>query len=95
MRGGHDFYLGPDGGHIIPVHSEIGRQMRRYVDYLVRWHGSGDLLPVYLEDIVYNFYMQKEVATIGRAKPAAKVREQTPVERSSKSGNGSGRAKGL
>ena len=67
--------------------------MRRYFDYLVRWHGSGDILPVYLEGNVYNFYMQKEVATIEQAKPAMKIGEQTPVERSSSSGNGSGRAR--
>ena len=88
VKGGHDFYLGADGGHIIPLHSEIGKKMRDYFDYLVRWYGAGDLLPVYLEGNVYNFYMQREVVTVEEEE------QQTSAERSSSSGNGSGRATG-
>ena len=91
VKGGHDFYLGADGGHIIPLHSEIGKKMRDYFDYLLKWYGADDLLPVYLEGNVYKFYMQREVDS--RDESAVEEEErQTSAERTSSSGNGSGRA---
>ena len=36
-KGRQDFYLGHDGGHMIPIHSNIGQGMRLHFEKLVNW----------------------------------------------------------
>ena len=45
-----DFYLGHDGGYMIPIHSKMGQGMRIYFEKQVNWHGKNELVPVHLEN---------------------------------------------
>ena len=47
-KGRQDFYLGHDGGYMIPMHSKIGQGMRTHLEKLVHRHGKNELIPVYL-----------------------------------------------
>ena len=60
-KGQQDFHLGSDGGFVIPVHSTIGQEMRVHFERLVNWYGRKHLIPVYIEDNIFNFYLSKEV----------------------------------
>ena len=61
-KGRRDFYLdGHDGGYVIPIHSKIGKGMRIRFEKLVNWHGKNELIPVYLENNIFNFYWNREV----------------------------------
>ena len=62
-KGRQDFYLGHDGGYVIPIHSKIGQGMRIHFEklVLVNWHGKNELVPVYLENNICNFYLNREV----------------------------------
>ena len=44
-KGRQDFYLGHDGGYMIPIHSKIGQGMRIHVEKFVNWHGKNELIP--------------------------------------------------
>ena len=59
-RGGMDFYLGSDGGYAIPRSSEIGWRMRAYFDRMLAKFSASGLLPVYVENGVYNYYLLKK-----------------------------------
>ena len=48
-KGRPDFYLGHDGGNMIPIHRKIGQGMRIRFEKLVNWHGKNELIRVYLE----------------------------------------------
>ena len=54
-KGRRDFYLGYDGGYMIPTHSKIGQGMRIHFEKLVNWHGKNELIPVYLEKQHFQF----------------------------------------
>ena len=104
-KGRQDFFLSSDGGWIIPRDSKIGWEIRKFIDQCVKWYGSDDLLPLYLEDNVYNFYMKKEaskgeetieakslVKETASSSASTMVRSSasTSASSSSSSGNGSG-----
>ena len=55
-KGRQDFYLGHDGGYMIPIHSKIGQGIRIHFEKLVKWHGKNELIPVFLENNIFNFY---------------------------------------
>ena len=50
-----------DGGYMIPIHSKIGQGMRNHFEKLVNWHGKNELIQVYLENNIFNFYLSREV----------------------------------
>ena len=54
-KGRQDFYLGHDGGHMTPIHHTIGQGMRMHFDKMVSWYEKNELIPVYLEDNIFNF----------------------------------------
>ena len=60
-KGRQDDHLGHDGGYMIPIHSRIGQGMRIHFEKLVKWHGKNELNPVYLENNIFNFYLNREV----------------------------------
>ena len=60
-KGQQDFYLGRDGGYMIPIHSKIGQGMRTHFEKLVNWHGKNELIPVYFENNIFSFYQNREV----------------------------------
>ena len=44
-----------------PIHSKIGQGMRLYFEKLVNWHGKNEFIPAYLENNIFNFYLNREV----------------------------------
>ena len=68
-----DIYLGSDGGYI--VGKSIKDKLRKAFDAIVAKEGYQDLVPVYRENGVYNFYVQ--VATMADA--PMEVAAQTPA----------------
>ena len=60
-KGRQDFYLGHDGGYMILIHSKIGQRMRIHFEKLVNWYAKNELIPVYLENNIFNFYLNREV----------------------------------
>ena len=80
--GRQDLYLGHDGGYMIPIHSKIGQRMRIHFGKLVNWYGKNELIPVYLDNNTFNFYLNREV----------KSTETNNVNNAQQSGNECGRA---
>ena len=60
-RGHRDFYLGSDGGFVVPEQSNIGQEMRVHIERLASWDGGKQLIPVCIEDNIFKFYPSKEV----------------------------------
>ena len=60
-KGRQDFYLGLDGGYMIPSHSKDGQGMRIHLVKLVNWHGKDELIPIYFAHNIFNFYLNREV----------------------------------
>ena len=60
-KGRQDFYLGHDGGYMILIRSKFGQGMRIHFEKLVNRDGNNELIPVYLENNIFNFYLNREV----------------------------------
>ena len=88
--GKQDFYLGYDGGYMIPFYSKIGQGMRNHFEKLVSWYGKNELMPIYLENNVFNFYLNREIQPTENNN----VNNNVTAENSSfqQSGNGDRRA---
>ena len=56
-----DFHVGHNGGYLIPIHSKIRQEMRIHFEKSLNEYGMKDLIPVYLEKDVLNFYLNREV----------------------------------
>ena len=89
-KGRQDFYLGHDGGYMIPIHGKIGRGMRIHFEKLVSWFRKNELFVVYLENKNFNFYLNREVksAETNNVNDA----DHFLAKNSQQSGNGDGRA---
>ena len=46
---------------MIPICSKTGQGMIIHFVKLVNWHGKNELIPVYLENNILNFYLNREV----------------------------------
>ena len=79
IKGRQDFYLGHDGGYMIPIDSKIGQGMKLI---LRNWHGKNELIPVFLENNILNFHLSREV----------KSTETNNVNNDQQSGHEHGRA---
>ena len=58
-KGRHDFYLGHDGRYMILFHHNQG--MRLHFENVVNWNGKNELIPVFHENDIFNFYLNREV----------------------------------
>ena len=67
---------------MIPIHSNKGQGMRINSKKLVDRHGENELIPVSLENKIFNFYLNREV----------KWTENYQAKDCQLSGNGDGRA---
>ena len=67
---------------MVLVHSKTGKAIRIHFERLVSWYGRPQLILVYIEDNIFNFYLSKEV----------KSTETNNVNISQQSGNEYGRA---
>ena len=56
--------------------------MRNHFEKLVSWYGKNELIPVYLENNIFNFYLNREVQST----------ETNNVNNAQQSGNEYGRA---
>ena len=45
---------------MVLVQSKTGKAMRIHFERMVSWYGRPQLIPVYIEDIIFNFYLSKE-----------------------------------
>ena len=60
-KGRQDLYLGHDSEYMIPIHSKIGQGIRIHFEKSVNCFGKNELIPVYLENNIFNFYLNREV----------------------------------
>ena len=67
---------------MIPIHSKFGQGMRYYFEKLVSCCGKDELVPVYLENNIVHFYLNREV----------KSTETNNLNNAQQSGNEYGRA---
>ena len=56
----HDCVLFSDGGYLIPKSGVIATGMRKELDRLIKAHGDHELLPIYREGNLYNFYLKRK-----------------------------------
>ena len=76
---------------MIPIHSRIGQGMRFHFEKLVViWHGKNELILVYLENNIFNFYLNREVKSIETNN--VNDADHDPTKNCQQSGNGDGRA---
>ena len=85
-KGRQDFYLGHGGGYTIPIHSNIVQVMRIHFEKLLNWHGKNELIPVNIENHIFNFFLSREV----RSTETNNVNDADPflTKNSQQSGNG-------
>ena len=88
--GRQDFYLGHDGGYMIPIHSKIGQGMRIHFEKRVNWCGKNELIPVYLENNIFNFYLNREMKSTETNN--VNDADHCLAKNCQQSGNGDGRA---
>ena len=89
-EGQQDFHLGHDGGYMIPHHRKICQGMRAHLQKLVNWHGKNELILVYFENNIFNFYLNREVKSTETNK--ANDVDHCLAKNCQQSGNGDGRA---
>ena len=75
---------------MIPIHSKIGQGMRIHFEKLVNWHGKNEHIPVYLENNIFNFYLNREV--LSTETNNLNDADHHLAKNSQQSGNGDGRA---
>ena len=75
---------------MIPIDSKIGQEMRYHFEKLVNWYGKNELIPVYLENNIFNFYMNREVKSTESNN--VNDADHYPSKNCQQSGNGDGRA---
>ena len=75
---------------MIPIHSKIGQGMRVHFEKLLKRYGKKELIPVYLENIISNFYLNREVNSTKTNN--VKEADHCLMQNSQQSGNGDGRA---
>ena len=75
---------------MIPIHSKTGQEMRIHFETLVNGYGKNELIPIYLENNTFNFYLNREVksAETNNVNDA----DHYLAENSHQSGNVDGRA---
>ena len=77
---GYDGWVGSDGGYLMPRAGKIADGLRQEFARLVKKHGKADLLPLYLEQGVFNFYLQDdagsaELAPLDQPPPSGNPRQ--------------------
>ena len=89
-KGRQNFHFGHDGGYMIPSHSKIGLGMRIQFEKLVNWYEKNELIPVFLENNIFNFYLNREV----KSTESNNMNDayHCPTKNYQQSGNGDGRA---
>ena len=75
---------------MIPIHSNIGQGRRVHFGKLVNWYGKNELILVYLENNIFNFYLNREVKS--RETNNANDADHCLAKNCQQSGNGDGRA---
>ena len=58
-NGLQDFYFGHDGGYMIHVYIKIGQEMRHHFRKTVNWYGKNELIPIFNEKNISNFYLNR------------------------------------
>ena len=71
---GHDSFIWHNGGALVPKHHPVAVGMRRAFNELTKYYGKEEILPLYREGQLYNFYVKQSgkpvsVAGIDRKSP--------------------------
>ena len=95
-NGNMDLFMGDHGGWAIPRDSRVGKHLRKAMSEILSKYGHDELIRLYHEDGVYNFYVQQEIVGHHEQKQEDASSEATKDanERSKKAirlGNGLGR----
>ena len=53
-------WLGSDGGYVLPTRGPIAKELNTMLEKLLLKYGYGGLIPLYVENGVYNYYLQLE-----------------------------------
>lgn len=83
------------GGNIIPRSSAIGKELLNYYYALLEKIGTGGLIPLWEEDGVYNFYLERDAQaspSSGGTTPATSHQGPTPMDVSANERAGSASA---
>ena len=75
---------------MIPIHSKIGQGMTIHFEKLVNPHGKNELIPVHLENNIFNFYLNRDVKSTETNN--VNDADHCPAKNCQQSGNGDGRA---
>ena len=75
---------------MIAICSKIGQEMRNHFEKLVNWYGKNELIPVSLENNIFNFYLNSEVKSTETNN--VNDADHYPTKNCPQSGNGDGRA---
>ena len=67
----HMSLLEADGGYVIPISSKVGKELREAYKKTQAKYGTHKLLPVWVENGVYNFYLKDVKSTSGAAQQVA------------------------
>ena len=75
---------------MIPNHGKIGQGMRIHFEKLVNRDGKNELIPVYLENNIFNFHLNREVKSTETNN--VNDADHCLAKNCRQSGNGDGRA---
>ena len=75
---------------MIPIHSKIDQGLRTHFEKLVNWYGKNELIPVFLENNIFNIYLNREAKSTETKN--VKDADHYLAKTSQQSGNGDGRA---
>ena len=60
-KGRQDFHLGHNWFHDPDSQQNWSGNERTHFEKLINWHGKNELIPVYLENNIFDFYLKREV----------------------------------
>ena len=75
---------------MIAIQSKIGQGMRMQFEKLVNRHGKNELIPVYLENNIFKFYLNRKVKSTKTNN--VNDADHYPTKKCQQSGKGGGRA---
>ena len=69
--------------------AKLVREMRSHFEKMVNWNGNNEFIPVYLENNIFNFYLNREVKSTENNVSDV---DHHLAKNGQQSGNGGGRA---
>ena len=76
---GHFTWLESGGGFVISNSSKAGKELREAFERITQKYGTKEMLPLWEENDVYNFYQKKSKTTKGASSPSSSA-EYVPMD---------------